>query len=65
MAGALGGTIVLFGIGLGFPQQQWHGLYGGLWALLANLVLFVGVSLLTPGSRPSNDTVDAYRRVGW
>jgi len=65
MAGALGGTIVLFGIGLGFPQQQWHGLYGGLWALLANIVLFVGVSLLTPGSRPSNDTVDAYRRVGW
>ncbi len=65
MAGAVGGTIVLFGIGLGFPQQQWLGLYGGLWALLANLILFVGVSLLTPGSRPADDTVEAYRRVGW
>ena len=65
MAGAVGGTLVLFWIGLGFPQQQWQGLYAGLWALLANLVLFVAVSLLTPGSRPARETVDAYRQVGW
>jgi len=56
---------VLFWIGLVFPQQQWLGLYAGLWALLVNLILFVAVSLLTPGSRPAGDAVDAYRRVGW
>jgi len=65
VAGPAGGTLVLFWIGLGFPQQQWQGLYAGLWALLVNIILFVAVSLWTPGSRPSRDTVDAYRRVGW
>ncbi len=65
VAGPAGGTLVLFWIGLGFPQQQWQGLYAGLWALLVNIILFGAVSLLTPESRPARDTVDAYRRVGW
>ncbi len=65
LAGTLGGTLVLFWVGLGFPQQQWQGLYAGLWALAANVILFVAVSLATSGSRPSGDTVAEYRRVGW
>ena len=65
VSGAVGGTVVLFWVGFAFPQQQWHGIYAGLWGLVANLVLFVGVNLLTSESRPDRDTVAAYRRIGW
>jgi SSS family solute:Na+ symporter len=65
IAGTLGGSAVMLWIGIGFPMQQWLGVYCGLWGLIVNVVLFVGVSLATSRARPSLELVKQYRMVGW
>jgi SSS family solute:Na+ symporter len=65
IAGSLGGSAVMLWVGLGFPGQQWLGIYAGLWGLLVNVALFVLLSLLTPAARPSLKTLTQYRAIGW
>jgi SSS family solute:Na+ symporter len=65
IVGALGGTVAMLWVGLGTDTQAWRGIYAGSWGLIVNITLFVVVSLLTPGARPSTQRVAEYRAVGW
>lgn len=65
IAGAFGGTIVLLGIGLGMPRQQFLGVYAGLWGLGVNVALFLIISAATRSSRPARETLRAYQAIGW
>jgi SSS family solute:Na+ symporter len=65
IAGALGGTVAMLWVGLGTDTQSWRGIYAGSWGLIVNIILFVVVSLLTPGARPSAQRVAEYQAVGW
>lgn len=65
IAGALAGTVMMLWIGLGLPRQQWLGIYAGLWGLGVNTALFLIVSAVTRAHRPREETIRAYRAIGW
>ena len=65
IVGAVGGSVVLLWVGLGVPGQRLLGIYAGLWGLAVNVVLFLVVSALTRGSRPSEATAREYDQIGW
>jgi Na+/proline symporter len=67
VAGGFITTLVLAGQIPGTPKWLIHygGIYAGFWGVIVSVVLLLLVSALTPGSRPSEKTVKAFKEVGW
>jgi SSS family solute:Na+ symporter len=63
-AGIVGGVVVMFATSVG-PLTNYGGVYGGMWGLIANLIILVAVSLATRRYRPSDEIVKIYREIGY